>query len=306
MNYPNSNGNNHGTSCAGLVAASTDNAQGMAGACPLCRMRCVRLLSDTGMTPASADVAAYQFVLDVNAAVVSNSWGFVDAIPVPSMLARILEEVFDHGRSGLGALVLFAAGNDDRLVGNNELLAVRGVIGVGAINNFDETTSYTNFGDSVDLVAPTGTMSTDVAGADGEDPGDYTGAFGGTSSACPVAAGIAGLMVSAAPSKTALELSEMLIHSTRPAVYATPDAQGHDPKYGYGVIDPAHALRLALGLPEPTPDAGHAGSSSGGGSGGDAPDGNRPGCTSCHAAGPDGVMLCGLVLAWAWLRSRLR
>jgi serine protease len=237
----------HGTQCAGIVGASTDNDEGIAGGCPECRVRCVRMLSDAP-TPLSADVQAFQYALETEASVVSNSWGFVQAIPVPSALESAIVEVATNGRGGKGAMVLFAAGNDDREIGDDELQAVEGVICVGAVNNFDDSTPFTNRGRSLDIVAPTGTLTTDIQGAGGDDPSDYTSLFGGTSSACPVAAGVAGLLVSAAPEKTGAELSRILIETTRPAPYAEPDAQGHDLVYGYGIIQPAEALRVALGL----------------------------------------------------------
>jgi subtilisin family serine protease len=251
---PNTDDNAHGTACAGLVAAVTDNNEGVAGGCPECRLRCVRLLGDDAV-PLSADVEAFTFALDKGAAVVSNSWGFSDPIPVPKALATAINEVFDTGRGGLGALVLFAAGNDAQEVKPDELLGVRGVLGIGAINHLDEETSFTNYGDPVDLVAPTGTISTDISGADGYDADDYAESFGGTSSACPVAAGVAGLLVSAAPDKTAAELYEVLIKTAKPAPYAVPDMNGHDPVFGYGIINPVAALKNVLGIQDP-PDAG--------------------------------------------------
>ena len=49
-------GASHGTSCAGLAAAVSDNTEGIAGACPECRLRCVRLLDGTLTdVPVSAD-----------------------------------------------------------------------------------------------------------------------------------------------------------------------------------------------------------------------------------------------------------
>lgn len=259
---PSEQGAEHGTACAGLVAASTNNSEGIAGACPECRLRCVRLLSDSSV-PVSADVDAFEFALQTDAAVVSNSWGFVDAIPVPVALEDAINNVFDNGRGGKGALVLFAIGNDDREVGDNEMQAVRGVLAIGAINNLDDKTPFTNFGNCSDLVAPTGTLTTDLVGADGNDPGDYTSLFGGTSSACPVAAGIAGLLVGAAPDATSAELYDVMIQTARPAPYATPDAEGHDPVFGYGIIDPVKALEKVLG----TGGAGGAGGAGGGGAG---------------------------------------
>jgi subtilisin family serine protease len=202
---------------------------------------------DGSTTPIGADVAAFQFAYDTNAAVVSNSWGFASDVPVPDMVRQIIEMLFDSGNNGKGAVVVFAAGNDDRVLGDDEITAVRGVITVGATNNFGETTSYSNFGPSLDLVAPTGTLTTDISGPDGEDPGDYATTFSGTSSACPVVAGIVGLMASAAPDKTAAQLEDVLLASTQQSTFATPDATGHDDYYGKGGVRPVDALKLLSG-----------------------------------------------------------
>ncbi len=244
----------HGTECAGLVAASTNNGEGIAGGCPECRMRCARMLVD-GPTPLSSTVEAFDFALQVGAAVSSNSWGFADSFPVPQVIADAINNLFDNGRGGRGALVVFAAGNDDRLIEDDELQAVRGVLTIGAVNHFDEQTSFTNYGNAVDLVAPTGTLTTDISGPGGDDPGDYTSLFGGTSSACPVAAGVAALLASAAPEKTSAELYDALIRTARPAPYAKPDSNGHDAVYGHGILDPVAALEDVLGITEQPPPA---------------------------------------------------
>jgi MYXO-CTERM domain-containing protein len=291
---PAEKGSAHGTSCAGLAGAATDNGVGIAGACPACRLRCVRLITDTAV-PISADVDAFQFAITVDAAVVSNSWGYTQPMPVPKSIADAINNVFDHGRGGRGALVLFAMGNDDRTVGDDELEGVRGVLGVGAINNLDEQTPFTNSGNPVDLVAPTGTLTTDIAGPGGEDPGDYTSLFGGTSSACPVAAGIAALLVSAAPDRTSAELYDILVKTARPAPFATPDAEGHDLIYGYGIIDPVKALHAVLDPPDAGADAGGGGETQG------------AGCSCRAAPSPaSSAWLYAAALALAALRRRRR
>jgi serine protease len=240
--------NNHGTSCAGLVGASTNNGKGVAGACPDCRLRCVRLLGKDGdLIPVGADLAAFQFAIDTNAQVVSNSWGFKSQVAVPDMIRQIIEMLYDSGNHGLGAVVVFAAGNDDRLLGDDEINGVRGVVTVGATNNFGELTAYSNFGPSVDVVAPTGTLTTDVSGADGADPGDYVDTFSGTSSACPVVAGVFGLMASASPTSTAAQLEGVMTASAHQSPFATPDPTGHDDYYGMGAVRPVDALRLLGG-----------------------------------------------------------
>lgn len=253
-------GNNHGTSCAGIVAAVGDNAIGIAGVCPDCRLRCVRLLGpDTGdgtgsVVPVSADVEAFDVEVTWGVAVSSNSWGFVDRFPVPGPMRAALEGLIRDGRDGLGAVVVFAAGNDSREVFDDEIYGIAGVVTVGAINTFDEAAQFSNYGPGVDLVAPTGNLTADITGADGDGPGDYTSTFGGTSSACPVVAGVAALLLSAAPETTGADLVATLIATTRPAPFAQPDDNGHDPLYGYGIIAPYAALEALGAVPEPGPE----------------------------------------------------
>lgn len=245
----------HGTSCAGLIGANTNNSLGMSGACPECRVRCVRLLTDTEI-PLDTHIKAFNFAFETNAAIVSNSWGFADPMPVPTLMRDALDNLFDNGRNGKGAVVFFAAGNDNREIDNQELMGVHGVTTIGAINHFFDKTYFTNYGPSLDLVAPVGTLTTDIVGALGYDPADYTPNFGGTSSACPVAAGVTGVVMSAAPEKTSAEVVDILLRTAKHAPYATPDANGHDPVFGYGIINPLGALKVALGLVDAPADAG--------------------------------------------------
>ncbi len=240
---PGVEGNAHGTACAGIAAAAGDNGQGIAGTCPECQLRCIRLLAQNGKEVLiSADVQAFALALEWGAAVSSNSWGFVDAIPAPAPFVTAARELMQKGRNGKGAFVVFAAGNESRTVGEDEIYGIDGVITVGATNAFDEAAPFSNQGSPLDVVAPAGTLTTDIRGADGLDPGDYTGLFGGTSSACPVVAGVLGLLTSLAPDARAEDIQAALIDTARPAPFATPDAQGHDALYGFGIVDPVAAM----------------------------------------------------------------
>lgn len=248
--FPNGETNEHGTACAGLIAAVTDNGTDVAGVCPLCRLSCTRLLAgDTEATPLDADVRAFAFAIEDDVAIVSNSWGFVDAIPVPGVLADAIEEAAENGRGGKGAIVVFAAGNDSRAIAEDELLAVDGVIGVGAVNNLGELTQFSNTGPSVDIVAPTGAVTTDISGSDGGDAGDVTTQFGGTSSACPLVAGVAGLLLGFAPDLTRAEVEEILEETAKQSVLASPDESGHDDEYGFGLVQPEAALLRTVDPP---------------------------------------------------------
>ena len=251
--------NNHGTACAGLIAASTDNDLDIAGSCPRCSLTCTRLLAARGEpVPLDADVRAFEHAFVDGVDVVSNSWGFVDAIPVPAVLSAAIVHVQQNGRRGLGAVVVFASGNDNREVADDELLAVPGVIGVGAVNNLGELTQFSNRGRAVDIVAPTGTVATDISGPGGDSDGDVTFRFGGTSSAAPLVSGIAGLLLAHDPTLTADEVALLLEQTARQSIFARPDAAGHDLEYGFGLVQPALALAAAVPPPLP-PDPAPAG-----------------------------------------------
>lgn len=288
---------NHGTACAGLIAGVGNNGIGISGVCPNCTLRCIRMLADEGqMVPVSVDVDAFRAAFELDVDVVSNSWGFGQPIPVPAALALAISEVATKNRGGRGALVLFAAGNDNRALVASELYSLPEVVTVGAINAFDELAPFSNRGPALDVVAPTGTFTTDLSGAAGEDPGDYTSLFGGTSAACPVAAGVAGLLVSAQPDAGRVALERWLIGTTRRAPFARADA-GHDDEYGTGIVSASQALRRAMGL---EPDAGAARSTP------SAPDtvGNAApvGC-GCSTGADATLLLAGLVFVSRWRRT---
>ncbi len=249
---PNEAGNGHGTACAGLVAASTNNGAGIAGVCPECSLRCVKLIAPRGaMVPVSADVDAFNFVLQSGAQVASNSWGFGPTVPAPAELVTAITTVLRDGREGKGTVVVFASGNDDGVIGADQVAAIPGVIAVGSVNLFDQLTPYSNRGPSLALVAPAGTVTLDPTGAEGQDPGDTTDSFGGTSSACPIVAGAVGLMLSKKPSLTAAEVKQVLMATARRAPYARPDDAGHDDRYGRGVLNVDAALEALEEPPAP-------------------------------------------------------
>jgi serine protease len=285
-------GNEHGTACAGLVAAVTDNGLDVAGACPLCRATCTRLLGGNGdAVPLNADVRAFALAFEDGVDVISNSWGFVDAIPVPQVLAAAIVDVQQNGRGGKGAVVAFASGNDNRQVGEDELLAVPGILGVGAVNNLGELTQYSNSGRSVDVVAPTGTLTTDITGPGGGAAGDVTTTFGGTSSACPIVAGVAGLVLAAAPELTADEVNALLERTAKQSLFATPDADGHDLAYGFGLVQPAAALQAVLGDEDDAEGDGPAEQQGGG-------------CSSTATPSPEAAFALALALWTSRLRRR--
>ncbi len=304
---PGSRGNEHGTACAGIIAAVGNNGKDIVGICPTCRLRCVRLLPGEGTSvPISADIEAFRFQLEKNLPVSSNSWGFGAGVLVPATLKSAIQTYREKARGGLGAVVVFAAGNDSAEIDDDELQAIEGVITVGAVNHFDEASSFSNRGRCVALTAPAGTLTLDISGAEGAKPGDVTDLFGGTSSAAPVVAGVAALLFSRAPDAPAALIREVLIASARPAPFAQPDANGHDRLYGYGIVDPAAALAMLdekLAGDGGPHDAGATDASPASGDGADD-DRDEGGCCCSATMSPAGSLWLLLPVLGAWLLRR--
>ncbi len=240
----------HGTSVAGIIGARAGNGRDIVGLCPECTVVPIRMIGP-GAGTLGRDVAAFEHAIAADVAVINNSWGFTQAIAVPAPLAEVVRRAATEPRGGLGALVIFAAGNDDREIRADELQAMPEVLTVSATDRYGLPTAYTNRGASVDLAAPSATVTLEAGGG-------VTTTFGGTSAAAPVVAGLAAWAVSVDPSLSAEDLREVLLASTVPSPLVTHDANGHHPVYGLGEISAARLRDLLAPEPEPEPDEGRA------------------------------------------------
>jgi hypothetical protein len=79
---------------------------------------------------------------------------------------------------------------------------------------------------------------------------DYADNFGGTSSACPGAAGTAALILSVFPELTWQQVRDIIKDTCEKIDQANGqyDAQGHSKLYGFGKIDAEKAVKRALAL----------------------------------------------------------
>jgi serine protease len=238
----------HGTAVAGIIGARADNGVGIVGMCPDCTLVPIRMLGE-GEGTLGRDVAAFEHAIAADAAVINNSWGYTRPTPVPAPLADLVARAATEPRDGLGALVIFAAGNDDREIGDDELQALDQVLCVGATDRYGLPTAYTNRGRTMDVAAPSATVSLDGKGG-------ITTTFGGTSAAAPVVAGLAGWALSVEPDLSAAELQDLLVDTAIPSPQVTHDETGHHPVYGYGEISAAGLLEaLRPTQPEPFDEA---------------------------------------------------
>lgn len=148
------------------------------------------------------------------------------------------------------------------------------VVTVAASTSLAKKAQYSNWGNEISVCAPSdnshpldddvympglGIWTTDNEGVgDGFTPNSrYTGAFGGTSSATPLVAGVAALVLSANPRLTALQVKDILQStadkiidaSTDPMTgnaFGTYDRRGHSKWFGHGKVNAAKAVAEAF------------------------------------------------------------
>ena len=233
---PGNSSENHGTAVAGVAAARGDNMLGVSGACPTCTVMPLR----TGYVSSDwAKSLAFGYAQQNGARIITNSWG--GGGTTPNTVNAI------NNVTSAGAIVLFAAGNTTADVcvapSPDPRVSLANVIGVSSSTNQDRKVTAAASGNCVDILAPshrgyptappyTGTLNvttTDVTGSGGYNSNspvagcptveasppptnarDYTACFGGTSSATPLTAGVAGLMLSVNPGLTRIQVQRLL------------------------------------------------------------------------------------------------
>ena len=215
--------NGHGTNCSGSAAGNGNNGIGIAGMGWNLGHRTMRVTdSSDGSASLSNLTLAARTAADRGDKVASVSYSGVNS-----------SSVFTTGTyvRSKGALLVWAAGNSNvNLSGNRE----DSVIVVGATDQNDARASFSNYGTLVDVFAPgVGIVTTSRNGTT-----SYA-SVSGTSFACPITAGLCGLIWSRNPSLTPAEVETILRQSCTDLGTA-----GVDSTFGYGRIDAAVAMAL--------------------------------------------------------------
>jgi len=205
----------HGTQIAGLIAADS-NTDGISGVAPAAQVQPIRALSWRG-----------GLLSDIAASITWASGGTVDNVPanatpsdvinlsfaVETVCPRTLQAAID-GAIERGSLVIAAAGNASDDAGNYAPGNCSGVLTVAATNRDGQRADYSNYGPTVDISAPGGENSHDIAIT--TDAGERTtstattGAGRGTSIAAAHVAGVAAVLLSERPELSHNDLWRLL------------------------------------------------------------------------------------------------
>ena len=200
----------HGTFIAGQIAATTQNAQGIAGVSWGARILPVRVSGKCGAFLSDIfDGLRWAAGLPVSGApanpnparIINLSFGGDAACT--ATYQDVINEV-----TAAGALVVVAAGNEGGVLRRPADCA--GVMAVGGVRADGAKVSYSNLGSNIALMAPSGEPSLQLhslSNAGTTSPGaDTYGDLSGTSFAAPQAAGVGALMLSINPALTPAQL----------------------------------------------------------------------------------------------------
>ncbi|MHB8928056.1 MAG: S8 family serine peptidase [Bacillota bacterium] len=239
--------NGHGTHCAGIAAAATDNNVGIAGVSfNAVKLMPVKVLDRSGSGSVANVANGVTWAADHGAKVISLSLG-------APMYSQTLQEAIVHARSE-GAVVVAAAGNDGRAICNYPGANYH-ALGVAATGQDDTVAGFSNWNIGVGLSAPGVAILSTLPDRPAElnNYGYLQGydALDGTSMATPVVGGLLALLFAAEPGLTPDKAIGRLQATARNVAGIAGD--GWDAHYGHGRVD----VRAVL---EATPRGGGLGS----------------------------------------------
>lgn len=219
----------HGTHVSGIIAANLNNTIGGHGIYPNAEILSYDVFNGA-QTANDFDIAnaVLQAIKD-GAKVINMSLG---GYGNSSLVADAINKAYAKGIT-----IIAAAGNDNSNIGFYPA-ALEHVISVGSTNKNGTRSSFSNYGSSLDVVAPGENIYSTSYNI---NRGSSFQFMSGTSMASPVTAGTAALLVSKHSKISPDQIEYILQHTSKDK-----GASGYDPKYGAGLIQPASAVAFDL------------------------------------------------------------
>ena len=181
----------HGTHCAGIIAAETDNNYGISGVNPNAKIMALKFMDANGKGDTRNAIECLIYAVSMGAKVVNCSFGG----------GGFLQSFYDaiEFANEQGCAVVCAAGNN----GANLMIypsAYPNTLCVGATDENDEITSFSNYGSWLDVMAPgQDILSLKTSAYSGQNFSNEFLVVSGTSMSSPCAAGVLSLLMSANP-----------------------------------------------------------------------------------------------------------
>lgn len=269
-NYEDTHG--HGTLVTGILGATPNNEEGMAGVDWNCKIMPLKIVPDPSPfnTIIPTNIAkAVTHAKNNGANIISMSFGYAEQLDFE--LERAFRDAIDAN------LLLFAATGNDNSSSMDYPARYPSIVGVGALGPCDERKSSTsdqdggscdqdnredlginnwgsNYGEGLNFLAP-GTLlpTTDIIGIkegysqndiyESDDNGDYILDAYGTSMSSPFAAGIASLILSVNPNLKNYQVLHIMEETARNI--ASNNSIQWDIETGFGALNAKEAVEMA-------------------------------------------------------------
>lgn len=237
--------NGHGTVTSGIIAAWPGNRAGIAGVNPWARIMPVKVADFLGDATSIRIAKGIHYAVDNGARVINISIA-------GKKLSRVVFQAVIYARKR-GVLVVAAAGNDGADISNVFPGGLPGVITVSSTDPDDKRATFSNWGQQVEIAAPgvdilsLRAQQTDLLQFERADYKPGTAIVGrdkryyrvtGTSFSAPFVSGVASLLFSLDPKRTAGQVKRMILHSARDI-----DTPGYDNFTGFGLLDARAAIK---------------------------------------------------------------
>jgi subtilisin family serine protease len=192
--------NGHGTAVAGVIAALANNGIGGAGVCSACSILPIKVMGSNGNGDLATVAAGIVRAADMGARVIDLSLGGPQGLDA-------LQQAVAYANSK-GAVVVAAAGNSG-LATPFFPAGYPGVISVAGSTQTDRLYPWSEHGPWITVAAPGCNVTPLLHGGYGQ--------FCGTSSATPLVAGLAGLILAAHPRTTNKRLAAAIEQTAKRA-----------------------------------------------------------------------------------------
>ncbi|ODS34013.1 MAG: putative peptidase [Candidatus Scalindua rubra] len=230
----------------GIIAAATNNKVGIAGINPGAKIMVLKGLNAFGHGRASSLAEAVFYAANNGAQVINISAG-------GKYLTQTEQDAVSYAYKK-GAVIVVAAGNEAVDTKDYSPSGLKNVIAVGATDQKDKRASFSNWGQTVNILAPgIDVLSLRTRRADfmlgipdvdyksqtayvGEDKRYFRAS--GSFFAAPMVAAMASLILAKSPNLINEQVERMLLNSTRDI-----EVSGWDQLTGYGLLEAISALK---------------------------------------------------------------
>ncbi len=245
----------HGTHVAGIIAADSDNDEGIAGINWRARILPIKVLGSCGGTDVDI-LEGMQWAAGLPVPGVPSNLNPAKVINMSLGGKGACDEIYQAAIDAViarGVFVAVAAGNESDDIEGYSPAGCYGVSTVAATDPYGFLATYSNYSVYVDIAAPGGDQSrygddwgiwsTANSGTKGPEFANYI-AYNGTSQATPHVAGVASLMLAVNPTLTPAQIKSIMADTS--SYFAPTSICSTTGECGAGIVNAYYAVKESL------------------------------------------------------------